>query len=60
MNMYQCLSQCINPLATALVYNPTRPEYYRASEAPAQATQAADPAVRVTLSSEAQAALNGE
>lgn len=62
MSIFQSLAQCVNPLATAHVFNPTRPEYYLATATPAAApaAPAPDPAVRVTLSSEAQAALSGE
>lgn len=76
------LNSCINPVPTAKVFNPSRPEYYLkdplAAAAKAQAEKAAvdkpkpepkpepqpakapEPAVKITLSDAAQAALKKE
>ncbi len=55
MNLVESLFNCTTPVQTARVFNPTRPEYYRAEE-----PLPAEPAVKVTLSPEAQATLKGE
>jgi len=58
MSSIEALSACTSPLASARVFNPTRPEYYRADDLkPAAPPAKTDPAVTVTLSDEAQAAL---
>ncbi len=58
MSPSEALSTCVSPLQTARVFNPTRPEYYRADEVKATAAAAkTEPAVTVTLSDEAKAAL---
>lgn len=55
MSIAESLSSCTTPVQTARVFNPTRAEYYRADE-----IQKTEPAVKVTISPEAQAALKGE
>jgi hypothetical protein len=60
MSSIESLSACTSPLQTAIIFNPTRPEYYRADELKAAAKAekaAADPAVNITLSDQAQAKL---
>lgn len=60
MSSIESLSACISPLQTARVFNPTRPEYYRADElkvSKPKDTPATDPAVTITLSDAAQARL---
>ncbi len=56
MTMIESLARCVNPLATATVFNPTRPEYYRAEQLNPPAGHDAEPAVRITLSPQATAA----
>lgn len=64
-NSIEYLSACTSPVPTAKVFNPTRSEYYlkddviAAQKAAQKAKEQAPPngAVKVTLSSEAQAAL---
>ncbi|CAL4866679.1 hypothetical protein MMA231_00923 [Asticcacaulis sp. MM231] len=59
MSSIEALSACTSPLQTAIIFNPTRPEYYRADELKAAKAEkaAADPAVTITLSDQAQAKL---
>ncbi len=58
MSPSEALSTCTSPLKTARVFNPTRPEYYLADvEKAAAVAPKADPAVIVTLSEQAKAAL---
>ena len=54
MSSIEALSACISPLQTARVFNPTRPEYYRADDLKAAPPE---PAVTVTLSDEAKQTL---
>jgi hypothetical protein len=59
MNAIQALSACTNPLQTAMVFNPTRPEYYRADEQKPTVSPDADSAsVTITLSAQARQALS--
>lgn len=55
------LAECINPVATARVFNPTNPQYYLADQVKAveQTRPETDAAVKVTISQEAQSALKG-
>jgi hypothetical protein len=59
MSSIESLSACTSPLQTAIIFNPTRPEYYRADDLKAAKAEkaAADPAVNITLSDQAQAKL---
>ena len=61
MDSIESLALCKTPLETARVYNPMSPEYYLADQAKAaeQAPPPTDPAVKVTLSPEAQQAMKG-
>lgn len=59
MSSIESLSACTSPLQTAIIFNPTRPEYYRADDLKAAKAEkaAADPAVNITLSDQAQSKL---
>ncbi len=60
MSSIESLSACTSPLQTAIIFNPTRPEYYRADELKAAAEvkkDAASSAVNITLSDQAQTKL---
>ncbi|ESQ86211.1 hypothetical protein AEAC466_03175 [Asticcacaulis sp. AC466] len=63
MSSIESLSACISPLQTAKVFNPMRPEYYRADEMkapkPKDTSTRDGPAVTITLSDEAKAAIEG-
>jgi hypothetical protein len=58
MNAIEALSACTSPLQSAIVFNPTRPEYYRADEQKPATAKTAPPAVTITLSDQARQALN--
>jgi len=55
------LNDCISPVTTARVLDPMSPDYYLADavKAARQASPATDPAVKITISQEAQSALKG-
>ncbi len=65
MDSIESLALCKTPLETARVYNPMSPEYYLADQVKAAEQAApetapeANPAVKVTLSPEAQQAMRG-
>ncbi len=69
MDSIESLALCKTPLETARVYNPMSPEYYLADQAKAaeqaapktapETAPVANPAVKVTLSPEAQQAMKG-
>lgn len=56
MNAIQALSMCTNPVQTAIVFNPLRPEYYLADELK-ESDGDTGQAVNVTLSEQARKSL---